>query len=128
MKIVTMVCILSLLIGGTVLSPMATDAAPWISGSESYAAPWLRDVERELQKKEYAALYANDPRVPQQEALRLLNQAARAQQENDPALAQQLAHEAMDLFEEGVRRHYYSATEIESLLNAIRKTIQTNLG
>ena len=37
-------------------------------------------------------------------ALRLLNQAARAQEANDNRLAQQLVQDALKVFEEGVRK------------------------
>lgn len=53
-------------------------SAPWISGSDTDAAPWVSQIEQELLKKEYWMIYANDPRTPQKEAIRLLNRAARA--------------------------------------------------
>ena len=66
----------------------------WISASDSYGATWVTDIEKELLKKEYWMIYANDPRTPQKEVLRLLNRAAKAHAANDVALAQQLAREA----------------------------------
>jgi hypothetical protein len=52
-------------------------------------------------------IYANDPRTPQNAVLHLLNRAAKAQQDNDPGLARELVRQALNVFEEGVRRHYY---------------------
>jgi len=121
MKVTAVLCALSLLIGGVALMPTSVSGAPWISGAETYAAPWLKEMEHELFKKEYWPIYANDPRTPQVVVLRLLNQAAKAQKANDPALAQQLVQDALEVFEEGVRRHYYSASEIQPITSFIRE-------
>ena len=56
-------------------------------------------------------------------ALRLLNQAARAQEANDNRLAQQLVQDALKVFEEGVRKHYYSSSEIEPIMTFIREHV-----
>lgn len=121
MKATAILCVLSLLIGGVALMPTSVSGAPWISGAETYAAPWVKDMEHELLKKDYWPIYANDPRTPQVVALHLLNQAAKAQKANDPALAQQLVQDALEMFEEGVRRHYYSASEIQPITSFIRE-------
>jgi hypothetical protein len=120
MKRIVMVCALSLLIGGVALIPNVAESAPWISGAESYGAPWMKDVEKELLKKEYWMIYANDPRTPQNEVLHLLNRAAKAQGANDPVLARELVREAFDVLEEGVRRHYYTQTDIEPIISYLR--------
>lgn len=121
MKLTAMVCALSLLIGGVALVPSSVQGAPWISAADSYAASWVKDIEQELLKKEYWMIYANDPRTPQKEVLRLLNRAAQAQAANDMALAQQLAREALGVFEEGVRRHYYEQSDIQPITTYIRQ-------
>jgi hypothetical protein len=121
MKVTAVFCALSLLIGGVALMPTSVSGAPWISGAETYTAPWLKDIEQELFKKEYWPIYANDPRTPQIVALRLLNQAAKAQEANDGVLAQQLVQDALAVFEEGVRKHYYSSSEIEPIMTFIRQ-------
>jgi hypothetical protein len=127
MKRTAMVCALSLLIGGVALIPNVVQSAPWISGAESYAAPWMKDMERELLKKEYWMIYANDPRTPQNEVLHLLNRAAKAQAANDPSLAQELVRQALEVFEEGVRRHYYTRSEIEPIMSYIRQHVPINI-
>ncbi|HEU5201347.1 MAG TPA: hypothetical protein VFT92_01035 [Nitrospira sp.] len=127
MKRTAMVCALSLLIGGVALIPNVVQGAPWISGAESYAAPWMKDMERELLKKEYWMIYANDPRTPQNEVLHLLNRAAKAQTANDPSLAQELVRQALEVFEEGVRRHYYTRSEIEPIMSYIRQHVPINI-
>lgn len=121
MKLIAVVCALSLLIVGVALNPSTVHGAPWISAAETYAASWVKDIEKELLKKEYSMIYANDPRTPQNEVLRLLNRAAKAQEANDPALAQQLAREALGVFEEGVRRHYYTQSDIEPITTYIKQ-------
>jgi len=128
MRATVMLCALSLLISGMVLMPSSLEAAGWISGADSYAASWVKDMERELLKKEYRDVYANDPRIPQMVALRLLNQAAKAQETNDSVLAQQLVQDALKVFEEGVRKHYYSSSEIEPILTFIRQYVPIKVG
>jgi len=81
--------------------------------ADTYAAPCVRDIEQELFKGENWPFYANDPRTPQVVALRRLNQPAKAQEAGDRTLAQQLVQDALEVFEEGVRRHYYSSSEVE---------------
>ena len=127
MKRTAVVCALSLLIGGVALIPSSAQSAPWISAADSFGATWVTDIEKELLKKEYWMIYANDPRTPQKEVLRLLNGAAKAHAANDAALAQQLAREALDVFEEGVRRHYYTEAEIKPLTTYIREHIPIKL-
>jgi len=123
MKVTAALCALSLLIGGVALMPSSLEAAGWISGADSYAASWIKDIEQELWKKDYRDVYANDPRTPQMVALGLLNQAAKAQEVNESVLAQQLVQDALKVFEEGVRRHYYSSSEIEPIVNVIRQHV-----
>lgn len=123
MKVTAVLCALSLLIGGVALMPSSLEAAGWISGADSYTASWIKDIEQELWKKDYRDVYANDPRTPQMVALGLLNQAAKAQEANESVLAQQLVQDALKVFEEGVRRHYYSSSEIEPIMNVIRQHV-----
>ena len=127
MKRTAVVCALSLLIGGVALIPNAVESAPWISRGETYAAPWMKDIEQELLKKEYWMIYANDPRTPQNEVLHLLNRAAKAQAANDLALARELVREALNVFEEGVQRHYYTTSEIEPITSYIREHVPIKL-
>lgn len=128
MRLTAVLCALSLLIGGMALMPMPVHAAGWISGADAYAASWVKDVEQELLKKDYRHIYANDPRTPQVVVLRLLNQAARASEANDSVLAQQLAREALGVFEDGVRRHYYSPSDIEPITRFIREHVPIKHG
>ncbi len=123
MKVTAIVCALSLLIGGAALNPTPVSAAAWISGADSYAAPWVKEIEQELLKKDYRYVYASDPRTPQASVLRLLNEAAKAEQAKNSALAQQLVREALGVFEEGVRKHYYSSSDIEPITSFIRQHV-----
>ena len=123
MNVTAVLFALSLLIGGVAQTPTPAKAAGWISGAESYAAPWVKDVEQELLKKDYRYVYASDPRAPQVVALRLLNQAAKAQEAKDSTLAQQLVRDALAVFEEGVRKHYYTPSDIEPITTFIRQHV-----
>jgi len=123
MKVTAVLCALSLLLGGMALMPMPALAAGWISGADTYAAPWVKDVEQELLKKDYRFVYTNDPRTPQAIVLRKLNQAAKAQEAKDSTLAQELVRDALGVFDEGVRRHYYSRSDIEPITTFIRQHV-----
>ena len=123
MKVLARFCALSLLIGGVALLSTPVQAAGWISGAEAYAAPWVKDIEQELFKKDYRHVYANDPRTPQAVVLRKLDQAAKAYEAKDDALAQQLVRDALAVFEEGVRKHYYSQSDIDPIVTFIRQHV-----
>lgn len=116
--VVRIVLALSLLLGGMAhLSPGA-QAAPWISGADS---TWVKDIEKELNKKDYRPLFLNDPRTPQASVLSLLGRAATAAEAGNDALAQDLVHRAIDVLEDGVRRHYYEQSDIDPLLSYIKQ-------
>lgn len=123
MKVTAVFCALSLLLGGMALMPMPAPAAGWISGADTYAAPWVKEVEQELLKKDYRFVYTNDPRTPQVIVIRKLNQAAKAQEATDSTLAQELVRDALDVFDEGVRKHYYSRSDIEPITTFIRQHV-----
>jgi hypothetical protein len=127
MKRIVVVCAMALLIGGVALMPMAVYAAGWISGADSYAAPWVKEIEQELLKKDYWYVYANDPRTPQAVVLRKLTQAAKAEEAKESTLAQQLVRDALGVFEEGVRKRYYSQTDIEPITAFIRQHVPINM-
>jgi hypothetical protein len=123
MRVTAIYCALSLLIGGVVLNPALVHAAGWLTGADTYSAPWVKDIEQELLKKDYATLYASDPRAPQVVVLRKLNEAAKAQAAEDSTLAQQLVRDALSVFEEGMRKHYYSQSDIEPITTFIRQHV-----
>jgi hypothetical protein len=53
-KLIVMLSALSLLLmGAVILMPSSAAAAPWISGADSYAAEWVKDVEQDLLNPEY---------------------------------------------------------------------------
>jgi hypothetical protein len=128
MRITAILGMLSLLIGGAVLMSTTAEAAGWISGSDSYAALWVKEIEQELLKKEYRYVFGNDPRTPQASVLRLVNRAAMAYQFNDTAQAEQLVHEALNVLDEGVRRHYFLRSDIEPIVDFIRRHTPVKTG
>jgi hypothetical protein len=127
MKRIVVVCAVALLIVAVALISKPVHAAEWISGGDAYAAPWVKEIEQELLKKDYWYIYANDPRIPQAVVLRKLNQAAKAQEAKESSLAQQFVHDALSVFEEGVRKHYYSQTDIEPIMTFIRQHVPINM-
>lgn len=84
---------------------------------------WVKDIEQELLKKDYSTVYANDLRTPQAVVLPKLNEAVKAQEAKDSTLAQRLVHEALGVFEEWVRKHYYSQSDIEPITTFIRQHV-----
>lgn len=127
MRMVAILCALSL-IGGGAFMPASGQAAAWISGADNYAAPWVKEIEQELLKKDYQYVYASDPRTPQAVVLRLLNQAAKAHEAKDTALATQLVREALGVFDEGVRKHYYTQSDVEPIMSFIRQHVPIKVG
>jgi hypothetical protein len=123
MRATAICCALSLTIGGAALISNPAAAAGWISGADAYAAPWVKDIEQELLKKDYRYVYASDPRTPQAVVLRFLNEAAKAYEANNRQLAQELVRDALAVFEEGVRKHYYSQSDIEPITTFIRQHV-----
>lgn len=128
MRIAAVLAALSLLSSGMAVMPSSSEAAGWISSADAYAAPWVKDIEQELLKKEYRDIFANDPRTPQVVALRLLNQAAKAQTADNGTMVRHLVHNALEVFEEGVRKHYYSSSEIEPIMTFIRDHVPLKTG
>jgi hypothetical protein len=121
MKLTAALFALALLSGVIVLTPSSIGAAEWISRGDSYAAAWVKDIEQELNKKDYRAVFANDPRTPQESVLRLLDRAASAYEAKNATLAAELVREAMEVLKAGVRRNYYSDADIQPILNFIEQ-------
>ena len=96
MRLTAILGMLSLLIGGAAFVSTNAEAAAWISGSDSYAAPWVKDIGQELMKNEYRYVFGNHPRTPQTSVLRLLSRAALAYQANETAQAEQLVQDALN--------------------------------
>ena len=127
MRVTAVYSAMSLLIEGLTLAATPAHAAGWLTGADAYAAPWVKDIEQELLKKDYSTVYASDPRTPQVVVLRKLNEAAKAHAAEDTTLAQQFVRDALSVFEEGVRKHYYSQSDIEPITIFIRQHVPIKL-
>ena len=114
---------LSLLIGLVLLVPSMGGAANWISGDESYAAKWVKDIEQELNKQDYWMVFMNDPRTPQPTVLHLLNRAAIAYEAKNPQLAKDLVNQALEVLQEGVRKKYFSPADVDPIINYIKQHV-----
>ena len=123
MKVIAAYCALSLLIAGLTLAATPVHAAGWLTGADAYAALWVKDIDQELLKKDYSTVYASDPRTPQVVVLRKLNDEAKAHAAEDSTLVQQFVRDALSVFEEGVRKHYYSQSDIEPITTFIRQHV-----
>jgi len=114
---------LSLLIGLVLLVPSMGGAANWISGDEGYAAKWVKDIEQELYKQDYWMVFMNDPRTPQPTVLHLLNRATIAYEAKSPQLAKDLVNEALEVLQDGVRRHYFSQADVDPIITYIKQHV-----
>jgi hypothetical protein len=114
---------LSLLLVGTALMPSTATSASWISGDDMYAAGWVKEIEEELNKQDYRAVFLNDPHSPQATVLHLLNRAATAFKAKETTVAQDLVQEALTVLEEGVRKHYYNEGDIAPILSSIKQHV-----
>ncbi len=100
----------------------AADWIGWVAGDDSYQALWVKQIEQELNKKEYRAVFLNDPRTPQASVLRLLDRAAKAHNDKNETLASELVREAIEVLEVGVRKNYYSREDINPIIAFIKNT------
>jgi hypothetical protein len=119
-RILAVVCGFYLLVGGVLLAPVTVGAAAWLAMGENYGADWVKDVERELNKAEYVPVFVNDPRTPFPTVLRYLNNAAFAMKANQEAVAKDEVRRALEIFEDGVRKGYYSSADIQPIVNYVK--------
>lgn len=96
-------------------------AAGWITpaAGEKELAPWVKKIEDEWAKNEYRGVFSNDPRAPMAAMLHLLNQAAQALDQKNEALAKDYVRRAIGKLEAGVRRGYYSSSEVQPIKGSI---------
>jgi hypothetical protein len=116
-------CALSLLLAAPSSissSAWAADWIGWVAGDDSYQAQWVKQIEQELNKKEYRAVFLNDPRTPQASVLRLLDRAAKAYNDKNEALASELVREAIEVLEVGVRKNCSSRDDINPIVAFIK--------
>lgn len=101
MRVTAVYSALSLLIGVAAINLTPVHTVGGLTGADAYAAPRVKDIEQELLNKDYGTVYASDPRTPQVVVLRKLNEAAKAQEAEDTALAKQFMRDALSVSEEG---------------------------
>lgn len=105
-------------------APNARTPAPlsWITvaPANTYVAPWVHNIERELMKKQYRSLWSNDPRSPQVSMMYLLNDAARVLAKHNEALAKDFVRRALNVLGEGIARGYYSQSDIDPIVTYIK--------
>ena len=128
MRLSIIVCALSLLLAGVALEPAPVGAAGWISAANSHAAAWVTEIEKELYKKDYRWVFLNDPRTPQASVVRLLNRAAMALEAKNDELARNLVGEAIEVIEDGIRKHYYSREDVRPITSFIKQHVPVKLG
>jgi hypothetical protein len=108
---------LSILAGGILFLASPAGAAEWISGYDDSTTGWLKDIEQKLNSEEYRAIFTNDPRTPQESVMRFLNNAARAYEGKNPAMAESLIKRAVGVLEAGVSKHYYSEADVAPIVS-----------
>jgi hypothetical protein len=98
-------------------------AADWLApaADQSVAAPWVKDLTAQLQQEPYRDVFMNAlGNSPQSLIVRYLNNAAQALQAGNKPLAQSYVDRTIEIFDNGVRRGYYSRGDVEPIAKLIR--------
>jgi hypothetical protein len=91
-----------------------------IAAADTYIAPWVKDIEKELMQEQFRMLWSNDPRSPQAAVMYLLNDAAKALAVRNDVLAKDFVSRALNVLEEGIAKGYYSQSDIDPIVNYIK--------
>ena len=98
-------------------------AADWLApaADQDVTAPWVNDITAQLNEEPYRDVFVNAlGNSPQAAIVRYLNNAAQALQAGNKPLAQSYVDRTIDIFDNGVRRGYYSQTDVEPIKKLIR--------
>jgi hypothetical protein len=102
-------------------------AADWLApaADQDVTAPWVNDITSQLEKDPYRDIFMNAlGNSPQAVVVRYLNNAAQALQAGNKPLAQSYVDRTIDIFDNGVRRGYYSQTDVEPIKKLIRTSAE----
>lgn len=113
---------LAVLSAAPALAPATADAAQWLApaAAEKIEARWVKEVDYQLRSNEFKNLFINAPGgAPQGAILRYLNHAADALGTGDKEAAKDFIAQALDVVDNGVRRGWYSRSDVEPLRNMI---------
>jgi len=110
-------------------SPHNSDHLDWITvaAADTYHAPWVNDIEKELMKEQFRMLWLNDPRSPQVAVMYLLDDAAKAQIDHSKAMAKDFVRRALNVLEEGIEKGYYSQSDINPIVSYIKAHVPVRL-
>jgi hypothetical protein len=103
--------------------PGFVPAAGWLApgADQTVEAPWVKDVEAQLNENPYRDVFANAPGEPPHPAVvRYLNNAAKALEAGNKPLARSYIDRTLDIFDNGVLRGYYSRSDVEPIKKMIR--------
>ena len=98
-----------------------------IAAADTYHAPWVNDIEKELMKEQFRMLWLNDPRSPQVAVMYLLDDAAKAQIDHSKAMAKDFVRRALNVLEEGIEKGYYSQSDINPIVSYIKAHVPVRL-
>jgi hypothetical protein len=104
--------------------PVPGLAAGWLApgADQTVRAPWVKDILTRLGEEPYRDAFVNASSEPPHSAIvRYLNGAAEALTTGNQPLAQSYVDLTIGIFDNGVKRGYYSRADAE----AIKKMIQT---
>jgi hypothetical protein len=105
-------------------------AADWLApaADQTVTAPWVKDIAAQLTKDPYRDVFVNAPGEPPHPAvIRYLNGAAQAIQAGNKLLAQSYVDRTLAIFDNGVRRGYYTQADVEPIKKIIRAGAETAL-
>jgi len=97
--------------------------ADWLApaADQKVRAPWVDDIVVQLRQDPYRHVFMNAlGNSPEAVIVRYLNHAALALETGDKSLAQSYVDRTITMFDTGVRRGYYSPTDVELITKLIR--------
>lgn len=97
--------------------------ADWLApaADQTVTAPWVKDLTAQVQQDPYRGVFMNAlGNSPQALVVRYLNNAAQALQDGNKPLAQSYVDRTIEIFDNGVRRGYYSRADVEPITKMIR--------
>lgn len=109
---------------GLLAAAAPSQAADWLapSSEQTVTADWVEDIAHQLRQEPYNRVFINAlGNTPQAHVIRQLNGAAAALKNGNKTLAEDYVRRTLAIFDDGVRRGWYSAADVEPIKAMIQK-------